>query len=73
MHLMSTAMDRLSEVANLGIKNFRTNQLALGFFTADLPDGHHKVRVVVRKSENSERKSKHLCIYNAIVGTKLEA
>lgn len=51
--------------------NYRSNQLALSFFTTDIPNGHHGVRVVVRKSENSERNSKHLCIYSAIVGTKL--
>ncbi len=52
--------------------NFRTNQLALSFLTTDLADDHHKVRVVARKSENSERKSKHLCIYNVIAGSKFD-
>ena len=52
--------------------NFRTNQLALSFFTSDLEEGHHKVRVVIRKCDNPERKSKHICIYNAIVGVKVD-
>lgn len=52
--------------------NFRTNQLALSFLTTDLADDHHTVRVVVRKSNKGERKSKHLCIYNVIVGRKFD-
>ena len=51
---------------------FITNQLSLSFFTTDLDDAHHKVKVVVRKSDKPERKSKHLCIYNAIVGKKYD-
>ena len=52
--------------------NFRINQLALSFLTTDLPYGHHKVRVVARKSNKNDRKSKHLCIYNVILGRKFD-
>lgn len=51
---------------------FITNQLALSFLTTDLANSHHKVRVVVRKSDKPERKSKHLCIYNVIAGKKFD-
>ena len=51
---------------------FITNQLSLSFLTTDLANSHHKVRVVVRKSDKPERKSKHLCIYNVIAGKKFD-
>lgn len=51
---------------------FTTNQLVLGFNTFNLKSGHHKIKVVNKESDVSDRTNKQVLIYNIITGEKID-
>lgn len=57
---------------NPWFSGFTTNQLVLGFNTFNLESGHHKIKVVNKESDVSDRANKQVLIYNIITGKKID-